>query len=228
MRPLPAVKSTVVVCCETLRLEMEAARARTGSALPCVWIESGLHNVPDRLRAALKKALGGLGAHTERVLLSMGFCGNAVVGLRTGDYELILPRADDCISILLGSHARRSAVCGEAPTYFLTRGWLDGERNIWAEYQYACKKYGKRRADSLFRTVLAHYERLAVLDTGAYALSALEPETREIADKLQLRHEVLRCDLRYLEALLCGPWPEERFVRVPPHTTIEPAALWLE
>ena len=35
----------------------------------------------------------------------------------------------------------------QGETYFLTRGWLGGESNIYKEYLFTVEKYGKEMAD---------------------------------------------------------------------------------
>lgn len=48
---------TVLIGCRTLERELREASRRTGVCCPCVWIESGLHNVPARLTDRLAREL---------------------------------------------------------------------------------------------------------------------------------------------------------------------------
>lgn len=216
---------TVLVCCETIRREIETALGRLKCDMPVIWIESGLHNVPEKLRARLQQVLDDVDADTGRVLLGFGFCGNAMVGLQSRGLELVIPRVDDCITLMLGNLERRRQY---GKTYFMTRGWLDGEQNIWNEYQYTIKKYGEERGRKIYDMMLGQYETLGVLDTGAYDLDALLEETRGIAEKLGLQHQVLPASVDYICQLLGGPWPAERFLVVPPHAAVAHEDVWLE
>ena len=45
----------VIVACETLRDELLAAFDQSGGELPVIWVESGLHNVPKKLKARLQE-----------------------------------------------------------------------------------------------------------------------------------------------------------------------------
>ena len=213
--------STVVVCCETLKDEMALAVERTGCDLPFLWLKSGLHNSPEVLREKLQEVLDGIEGY-RRVLLGFGFCGNALAGLCTKDFEMIIPRADDCITILLGSVAVRQS---HERCYFLTKGWLDGERNIYQEYLYSVEKYGLEMGKKIGKMLLGSYHNLAVLDTGAFPLDALCEQTRPIAKELELEHLVIPASIEFLEALLAGPWPRERFLTIPPHTEIDSRQL---
>ena len=121
---------------------------------PVVWLESGLHNNPAHLHERLQEELDKITGQ-ELVIMAFGFCGNSVLHLKTGNYTLILPRVDDCISLLLGSVSVKAALNHTNPTYFLSKGWMKGERNIWVEYQYTVKKYGIETGREIFMPCLA-------------------------------------------------------------------------
>ena len=206
--------------CRTLERELTAAITAEGNEDPIVWIPSGLHASPQKLTARLQETLDGIEQDCGRVLMAMGYCGNAVVGLKNGPFELIIPKVDDCITLLLGSARRRQEISDEQGTYFMTQGWLDGEQNIWVEYEYARKKYGEKMAQSIYHDLLRHYSRLAVIDTGAYPLEDTVAETERIAGELHLHHQIMPGTLEYLRKLLHGPWNDEEFLIIPPEKTI--------
>ena len=219
---------TVMICCRTIEAELKKAMEHTGVSYPCVWVESGLHNVPAHLTNRLQQELDALDGKVERILLGFGFCGNAVAGLKTGNYQLIVPRVDDCITLALGSYRRRRELMQEDSSYFLTQGWLQGERNIWVEYEYARKRYGEQRAQRIYQSMLSHYHRLLVVDTGAYELSQILPNTEMIAHELKLKHQVIQGSMNLFCRLLTGPWETDEFLVVPPHQTIAGKDLWMK
>lgn len=211
---------TALFACETIRDEIQHALRETGAAPEMVWIESGLHNSPELLRSVLQQKLDALEG-VGRVLMAFGQCGHATEQLVSGDFEMVFPRVDDCITLLLGSMERRTQAAETHGAYFLTKGWLAGERNIWAEYQYAVKKYGAKRAPEIVRIMLGNYKRILVLDTGSYDIESILPQTRLIADTFQLLHEIVPTGIGYLKELLTGPWDDgERFLVVPPRRTV--------
>ncbi len=201
---------TVVIACKTIEDELNHALRRTGAEYPVFWLESGLHNVPQKLKDAVCDALLSSGA--DRALLAMGFCGNALLGLETPVDEVIFPRVDDCISLLLGSVKRRLAVSDEYAAYFFTEGWLRGERNIWVEHQYMLETYGEEITAELEKDMFGHYRTLGLLDCGIKPIEPLVEGTRMIAEGLHLRQKIIPASAAYLEELLTGPWPVERFV----------------
>ena len=209
---------TAVIACKTMEDELNWAMERTGSTYPVFWLEQGLHNVPEQLRAAVQTALDGAGA--ERVLLAMGFCGNSLRGLQVPAVELIVPRVDDCISLLLGSVKRRLEVSQEYAAYFFTEGWLRGERNIWVEHQHMLETYGEELTEELEKSMFGHYRTLGLLDCGIKPVEPLVEGTKMIAEGLHLTQRVIPASAQYLADLLTGPWPAERFLTVRGGATI--------
>lgn len=211
---------TAILACSTIRSELEKAARETGCPHRFVWVESGLHLAPDSLRLRLQEELDRM-TGAGRVLLAFGFCGNAVTGLKSGNYQLVIPRADDCITLLLGSKENRQQCSRQGGIYFLTKGWLEGEINIWKEYQTVLARFGPERTERIYQRMLAHYKFLGLIDTGAYDLPGLIPHANEISAALKLELLILEGTDRYLRRLLRGPWDEDHFVMVPPFTTVE-------
>ena len=112
---------TVIIGCKTLENELNCAIEQCSCAYDIKWVESGLHNLPKKLRAALQTAIDEAQGYSC-ALLAFGYCGNSVSGLRSGETTLIIPRADDCISLLLGSNSARAAFPEGKSTYFMTEG----------------------------------------------------------------------------------------------------------
>jgi len=207
---------TVVISCKTIEKELNAAMQLTDCAFPVRWLEPGLHNTPKILAGVLQENLDAC-YDADTVLLAMGFCGNSVVGLHTHNFQLVLPRVDDCISLMLGSMEERKK---HFATYFMTEGWLKGERNIWKEYEYCIQRYGEKLGKTLFDMMFQNYHNLALINTGCYEMAPAEEETRKIADSLHLQYQEICGTLSYLQSLLRGPWPADRFVIVPPNSVL--------
>lgn len=206
----------ILIACKTIEQELLAAMAQTGCTYDILWLESGLHNWPDRLRSRIQELLDRCTEY-DTVLLALGFCGNSVVGLKTHDFRLVLPRCDDCITLLLGSLSRRLAVKG---AFFFTEGWLKGEMNIWKEYQMCIARYGEERGKLIFEELLAHYKQVVLVDTGCFDRESLERQIKEIAAELGLDYARMDGTLSHLQQLLTGPWEEDRFVLAEPNSTL--------
>lgn len=212
---------SLIVGCQTLKSELLAAIEKTGCSYDLIWIEAHLHNYKDKLNKALQEILDQADSY-DRIFFSTGFCGNSISGLENHQATLIIPKVDDCISLLFGGSKNKSPWLD---SYFLTEGWIQGQNNIWKEYQYALNKYGPRRADRIFQMLFANYSRIALLDTGCYSLAPSLKEAQKIADTFSLDCQIVPATTKYIEDLLTGPWEEERFLIVPPGQTITPASL---
>ena len=207
---------TNIVACETLRDELTAALARAGLDCPVTWLEGGLHNSPDRLRNRLAEILAKAEGQCERLLMTLGYCWGGVSGLKTGGYTTILPLADDCLSLLLGSMKARKA-SAQAPTYYLTAGWLRHENNLFSDHERLAAKSGQAKADRMTRMMLQHYRRFGLVDTGVYDLNEAAGLVAPLAGRLGLNVETLPGDASWLDRLLQGPHEAGDFLVIPPH-----------
>ena len=79
-----------------------AAGATEG--VDCRELEAQLHVNPERLKEALRAAVAEADKPGATIVLGYGLCSNAVLGLKTENATLVVPRVDDCIAMLLGSN----------------------------------------------------------------------------------------------------------------------------
>ena len=214
------MQKTILVACETIEDEVKSALNRLGLDYPVVWLEGGLHNTPERLRSRIDEVFREVEGRCDTLLFTLGYCGGGVSELHTGGFTTVLPLADDCISILLGSMgARKSA--SQKPTYFITDGWMRHENNIVTSYQRTLEKYGEARADRINAMMLKNYDRLGLVDTGTYDLAAAKEKVTPMACKLNLRIEQLPGDYSWLDKLLLGHHDDPSlFLIIPPNSDL--------
>ena len=65
---------TIVIACETLSDEVLLAVNELNVSYPILWIESGLHITPDKLRKAIQDQINRLD-NVENIILLFGICG---------------------------------------------------------------------------------------------------------------------------------------------------------
>ena len=219
----------LLIACLMMEAEVKNALEVTGSDAEVIWMEKGLHDKPEKLRAALQETMDKAEAetHPDAVLLGYGFCGNAMQGLRAGNYTLVLPRIDDCITLFIGSRERKARLEGGVGTMFQTYNWTD-ERTILAEKERLYEQYDEDEAEELFDMMFGHYGRIAVLDTHCYDLAPVVEKTKKAAEALGYDHQVYEGYTDYLKELLTPPWPEARFIVKEPGETISMQDLWIE
>ena len=241
----------VILACEMIEDEVRLAlEALEPAARPAVvWVESGLHDRPERLRDALAAILKvideGAGAGTavsvpsvrpgpgpaggrreevvvepvEEVLFALGFCGNALQGLTAGHVSLVVPRVDDCISLLLNRGCLREEIPRDARHYYLTRGWFCHESSLKQAFDDWTERYGAERAASLRKTMFAGYERVNLIDTRAYDIGECLEQSKDVAAELELEHGVVQGSVQLLERLFKGERDSE-IVVIPPAEAI--------
>lgn len=217
---------TAVLACNTIRAELILAESRVKSGHDLYWVESNLHNNPDRLRVEIQRSLDTLDSY-ERVILAFGFCGNSVAGIKTRSFELIMPFIDDCVSLMIGSIAERARLTAGHNSIYLTKGWLGNETNILSEYEYTVKKYDEDRANLVIKMMYAQYDWLSLIDTGAYELDSIAEAADKISERFGLERVVIPGTTSYIEQLLVGPYDEGKFLRIEPHSAIDESMLVL-
>jgi hypothetical protein len=141
-------------------------------------------------------------------------------GLKAGNRTIVIPKADDCITIFLGSVAHYNQQQRNEPgTLYLTKGWIESGTPLDEQREIMAKKYGEEKAGFLFKKMLQGYTRLVFIDTGNYELGQYRSRSQKIAERLGLRYEEIKGDSTLVKALLNGSWDGD-FVVVPPGDTV--------
>lgn len=146
------------------------------------FLDSGLHLVPANLKTTLQEALEGL-PEPSRVILGYGLCGGGLNGIDAGVHQLVVPRADDCITLFFGSYEQRQNDFDKHPgSYYITPGWLEAGTHPLGEYQGLLEKYDEETALWIMGQQYQHYGRLVLLADSKAALEEYRPQAQEVAD----------------------------------------------
>lgn len=206
--------NTYIIACATIKPELLHAKEVTGLDYPIIWCGAGLHDTPNLLSEAMKKSVKRAEEKgAERILMSFGFCGNSVEGLCSEKCEIILPKVDDCITLLLGRE-KRAKLQEKGPVYFITKGWLKNKGVLYNQYVDIMDRYGEEMGEEIFEMMAGSYKYHAILDTHCYEMEDVIKETSRMAEEMGMENFVADASDQYLQELLTGPWPEEKFVRV--------------
>ncbi len=184
----------VVLSCQVLQdlLLRLLPEALAGSI---TFMDYGLHRVPSRMTSTLQEALESI-EEPSLVVLGYGLCGNGLKGLRAGQHTLLVPRVDDCIALLLGSHrAYLHEFEAEPGTYWLSKGWLESGSHPLKEYNEYVPRYGPDQAMWIMDQQYQHYRRLVLVAHSQDDLNAYRPQAQEVARFCE------RWDMRYQEIL---------------------------
>jgi hypothetical protein len=215
-----------IVSCEVLRNEIETVLARDGRGLEVDFVDGALHDYPDKLRAELQGCIDATPGDGD-IYLCCARCSNGTAGLRGGEHRLVLPAADDCISLLLGSRARYLEEHDAQPgTYYYTRGWIDFIDDPYKEYLHIVPKYGEEKAARVARLIMEHYTRVAVIETpGVTGLEDKREYLETVSRFYDLPLEYLTGSLRFLEKLVSGPHDDE-FIVVEAGDALDESRFW--
>ncbi len=204
---------TLVLACATVIEEMEPLMP---PGMPHEVFDFGLHVNPGELRSTLQEAINRVGDEIDTIILGYGLCSMAVIGIKAERQTLVVPRVDDCISIFLGSRgAYQQQAHAEPGTYYLTKGWIEVGDTPFSDYEHMVERYGPQRAERIMKIMLANYTRVALIDTGQYALDYYRDYARRTAARFNLRFEEIPGSNDLVRKMIFGPW-DDAFVVAPP------------
>ncbi len=101
----PVQSPRLVIACRVMEPDL-VALAGDAPGLSIQYLEQSLHRTPRRLAPKVQAIIDQAPPDVAQVVLGYGLCSNGIAGVRAGRQELIVPRAEDCIALFLGSLAR--------------------------------------------------------------------------------------------------------------------------
>ncbi len=235
----------VVLTCAVLDEEVMHYAQAQPNLLHIEVMPQGLHNDPPKLRRDLQAMVDQLERRfaPEAIVLVYGLCSRGTEGVVARNGRLVIARAHDCITHLLGDRQRYAQYVAEHPgTYWYSTGWNKhhippGQERYDKLHQQYVEQYGADNAEYLMETEqhwFQTYDRATFVDL---TVRGTEPEaqyTRKCADWLKWDYDYQRGDPSLLRDLLSGPWDHERFVvcepgqsfrLVPDDRVLEPVPL---
>jgi hypothetical protein len=216
-----------LISCEVLYREMCAAVARSPHQVDLEFLPKGLHDLGGpAMRARLQKAADRVDAtQYEAVLLGYALCGNGVAGLVSRNLPLVIPRAHDCIALLMGGRDRYRIYFENHPgVFFRSTGWLERGQDL-DQAALLIARYGEDNGRYLFEQFNGYqrnYRKLAYIATGLEPDGSFERRAREEAARRGWQFETIHGDLRLFERLVAGDWDENDFLVVPPGWRVKP------
>lgn len=174
------------------------------------------------------------GGKYDYILLGYGLCSRGTADLVARDTPIVIPRAHDCITLLLGSQDRyQKEFMGHPGTYYFSSGWIeykDGElrdgqlvstkdRLNDQRYKEYVEKFGEENAQYLIEQEsqwLANYNRAALINLPLGNPQYYRDFTKRVAESHDWSYEEIDGDTRLFDKLFNGDWNEEEFLLVKP------------
>ncbi|MBN1298622.1 MAG: DUF1638 domain-containing protein [Actinobacteria bacterium] len=130
---------------------------------------------------------------------------------------IVIPKCDDCISLLLGSSQEYKKQILKAPgTYYLTRDYIgESENPMLSNYGEMLEKYGEKTLKWILDKMLKNYTRLVYINTGNYESDEWRKVACSQAEKLGLDFEEVEGTDQYFSKLISGQW-DDQFLTVEP------------
>lgn len=230
--PPAAPRRIAVLGCAVLETELEhfTQRLRGQDDMPEIVamtkLEQGLHNEPPRLRRELQAAIDRVEQQDrpDAIVLGYGLCSRGVDGLFARHATLVIPRAHDCITVLLGDRQRYADYVAQNPgTYWYSPGWNrhhtpPGKERYDKLYAKYVEDYGEDNAEFLMEQEqhwFTTYDRATYVHLTVGASDEDKQYTRQCADWLEWNYDEQAGDPQLLVDLLAGNWDADRFVVVP-------------
>src|SRR4051794_7230585 len=214
-----------LIACDMLQREMRAALEHSPHTVEVEFMPKGLHEIGCRpMRTRLQMVVDRVDAgRFDAILLGYGLCGNGIDGLVSRVLPIVVPRAHDCIALLMGSRGKYQEYFERHPgVYFRSIGWLERGAEIQPrEYtrDELVGRYGEDDGEYLFEQLTTYrsaYRQLTFIKTGLEQDVAFEKTAEEEARSRGWKFEAMDGSLQLFEALLRGDWDERDFLVVPP------------
>jgi len=217
-----------VVYCAVLEDEIEAFAKDNPRLIRLEKMPQGLHNEPDKLRSRLQSVVDRIEADCPEVsviVAGYGLCSRGTEGVVTKRCRFVIPRAHDCITLLLGSKERYAEYVKNHPgTYWYSPGWNrhhippGKERYDTLRAQYV-ERFGEEDADYLMEEEqhwFSTYDRATFVDLKVLPSDHDQTFTQNCAKWLGWNYDRQVGDPGLIQSLLTGDWTPDRFVVLEP------------
>ncbi len=215
----------LLIACRVLWRELSYFSALSPHEIEYAFLPQGLHITPEQLREEVQAAIDAAeGKGFDAIIFGYGICSNGLEGLVAREAKLVIPRAHDCITLLLGSKERHEKYTANHPgIYWYSPGWNETDtqpskkRLEWTRAFYK-KQYGDDNAEYLMETLetwTVNYHTAAYVDLGVGDRESCLAYTHRCAEEMGWKVEEIKGLPGLVRDLVDGNWDDERYLVVP-------------
>jgi len=235
-----------VLACKIFQRELAQVTPMCPNVLDITFMRQDLHIAPKLLREALQKEIdlieSGEDLHTnergfektEAILLGYGLCSNALVGIKSSRLPLVIPRAHDCITHLMGSKEKYAEYFERVTgSFYYSRGWVDLGLDIGqADLDRKRSEYMERFDGDedtveylleMDREMLKHYRYVTYINWPGIPNEIGLAEVLKRAKESNLELLQYEGSNRLMMDFVNGNWNEEDFLILQPGETLQPS-----
>ena len=229
----------MLIACAVFERECRKCIELTENSVDLKIVDQGLHDVGEqKMSSALQDEIDAVDCEKyDAILLAYGLCNNGIRGLRS-KLPMVVPRAHDCITLLMGSREKYKKYFNEnSGTFYTSVGWIENAKSHFdnpssttadmgfGTYKDYVEKYGEENAEYLMEMMgdwLHNYSKLAYIDTHVPGAADYIKKEQATAKERGWEFEKVDGNVDLLLRLVNGDWQTDDFLLIPPGNTIEP------
>ena len=222
----------LLIGCEVIIRELCDSVAHSPHIVDMKFLTKGLHDLGGKaMRAKLQEEIdAATPGMYDAIALGYGLCGNGLQGLEARLIPLVIPRAHDCIALLMGSRAHFARYFRENPgVYYRSPGWIErgsellplarGQTGYGMTLDALVERYGEDNGRFLYEEFTRYqqnYSQLTYIETGLEPDRRFEDQARAEAAEKGWTFQSIHGDLNLFHRLLQGEWSDDDFLVVAP------------
>lgn len=236
-----------LIACKVLQREIASILYNCPHTIDVTTMSQWYHETPVILKKALQEEIDRIDAHEDphtnnleqrdldAILLGYGLCANAVEGLKSRRYKMVIPRAHDCATLVMGSRERYQEYFDSCKgSYFYTRGWMElgpalesEEEQLERKHREYMEKYDDEDTVEYLlgidREMLKNYSCVTYVEWPRLADAESETRGRELAARKGWKYNYMEGSDSLLYDFLNGNWDEKRFLVLEPGESLAPS-----
>ena len=201
------MKKRVIAACHAIEKELLSVMKMEHCEDEVHFLDQCLHSDPKEMNVYLQNWIDSL-VDVDQILLCVSGCGGSTKGLKATNGELIIPKTQDCIDILLSDESVAD-IRRECGGIFLTESWMEFIRRSPMDMQLLTEQMGKEAAEKRLKWIYENYKHFYIIDTGTYDISIVEEYLKPLVELVDGIVEIIPGKYGVLHKLVRGEFDDD-------------------